>query len=144
MDNQFYLVHKKILPDFIDDIIKIKDEIEEDGLSVSNACEKHNISRSTYYKYKDYVFKPIKNSTSKAIISFRALNVKGVLNSVLAVFAESNANIVTLNQDVPIKDYAFITVTIDISKINIQFDSLLNKIKNIDNIKKVELIAFEG
>lgn len=144
MENQFYLVDKRLLPDFIDDIIKIKEEIEDDGLSVSTACEKHNISRSTYYKYKDYVFKPIKNSNSKAIISFRALNVKGVLSSALSVFAESNANIITLNQDMPINDYAFITITIDISKINVHFDELLNKIKNIENIKKVELIAFEG
>ncbi len=144
MNNQYYLVNKKLLPDFIDEIIKIKEEIEEDGLSVSQACEKHNISRSTFYKYKDYVFKPIETKTTKAIISFRALNIKGVLSKVLTAFADANANIITLNQDMPIKDYAYITITIDISEINIEFDELLNTIKNLDNIKKVELIAFEG
>ena len=144
MENQYYLVNKKILPDFIDEIIKIKEEIEEEGLSVSQACENHKLSRSTYYKYKDLVFKPIKNTNSKAIISFRALNVQGVLSTVLAEFAKANANIITLNQDMPIKDYAFITITIDISKINVQFDELINNIKQLENIKKVELIAFEG
>ena len=110
MNKQYYLVNKKILPDFIDEIIKIKEEIEEEGISVSTACEKHNISRSTYYKYKDLVFKPIQNVTNRAIISFRALNVKGVLSNVLTEIANLNANVITLNQDMPINDYAFITI----------------------------------
>ena len=144
MNNQYYLVNKKILPEFIDEVIKIKEEIEEEGLSVSTACEKHNLSRSTYYKYRDYVFKPIQNTASKAIISFRALNVKGVLSTVLSQVASVNANIITLNQDMPIKDYAFITLTIDVSKISVGLDELIDKLKQLENVKKVELIAFEG
>lgn len=144
MDKQYYLVNKKILPDFIDEIIKIKEEIEEESISVSTACERHNISRSTYYKYKDLVFKPIQNITNKAIISFRALNVKGVLSNVLTEIANLNANVITLNQDMPINDYAFITITIDISQLNVEFYEFIEKIKAIDNVRKVEIIAFEG
>lgn len=144
MDRQFYLVNKKILPDFIDEVITIKEEIEQEGISVSTACEKHNISRSTYYKYKDLVFKPIKNITSKAIISFKALNVKGVLSNVLTEVANLNANVITLNQDMPINDYAFISLTIDISELNCEFYQLIEKIKQIENVRKVEIIAFEG
>ena len=58
--------------------------------------------------------------------------------------ASVNANIITLNQDMPIKDYAFITLTIDVSKISVGLDELIDKLKQLENVKKVELIAFEG
>lgn len=144
MNHQYYLVNKKILPPFFETVLKIKEEIEEDGISVSTACENHKLSRSTYYKYKDYIYKPIQNNSTKAIISFRALNTQGVLSNVLNVLASTNSNIITLNQDMPVQDYAFLTITIDVSQANKTLEEIIELIKNLENIKKVELIAFEG
>ncbi len=144
MNDEYYLVNKRILPDFFETVVKIRDEIEETNISVSEACLKYDISRSTYYKYKDYIFKPNKSFNNKAIIGFHTFNKKGILSSILKMIAEYNGNVITLNQDMPIHDDAYITITIDIKELTIELKELIERLKATESVKKVELIAFEG
>lgn len=143
--SEMYLVDQKMLPDFIEKILKIKEDLASDSsLNVSDACKQEGISRSTFYKYKDLVFKASKNMTCKAILSFKALNETGVLSNVLMLLASYNANIITVNQEMPINNYAFITITLDITNLNVTMDEVINGLKSKKFIRKVELIAFEG
>ena len=144
MKDEFYLINKKILPDYFDAVVKIREELATTKESISTLCEKYNISRSTFYKYKDYIFKPMKSHTNKVMIGLFALDERGVLSEVLNVIAKANANVLTLNQEMPIHDTAYITITIDTLEINKELDVLLNEIRSIEKIKAVDLIAFEG
>ena len=54
--NEYYIVHKSILPTYFDQVIKTREQINNKKISVSDACKANGISRSTYYKYKDYIF----------------------------------------------------------------------------------------
>ena len=60
------------------------------------------ISRSAFYKYKDAV-QPFNDMKAEHIITFYCMlkDNTGVLSSVLAVFAASGANILTINQSIP-------------------------------------------
>ena len=144
MKDEYYLINKKILPEYFDAVIKIREELQTSSNNISLLCEKYNVSRSTYYKYKDYVFRPMKNHTNKVIIGIFAFDERGVLSEILNIIAKANANILTLNQEMPIHDVAYITITIDALDLNIEIDELINRIRKSEKIKAVELIAFEG
>ena len=56
-NNEYLIVHKSILPEYFDQVIAARELIVERDYSVTEACKLNNISRSTYYKYKDYILR---------------------------------------------------------------------------------------
>ena len=52
----FYLVREEILPEAIKKTIKVKEILKRGEIrTINEAVEKMGLSRSAYYKYKDYV-----------------------------------------------------------------------------------------
>ena len=55
--NTFYLVREEILPEAIKKTIKVKEILKRgEARTINEAVEKMGLSRSAYYKYKDFVF----------------------------------------------------------------------------------------
>lgn len=54
MSDTFYIINKKVLPNCFEKVIKIKKMVNE-GAKIIDACKAVDLSRATYYKYKDYV-----------------------------------------------------------------------------------------
>ena len=54
-NKEFYIVDKRILPKSIQNVIKVNDLILKTKMSKYSAIKKVGISRSTYYKYKDFI-----------------------------------------------------------------------------------------
>lgn len=53
----FYLVREEILPEAIKKTIKVKEILKRGEIkTINEAVEKMGLSRSAYYKYKDFVF----------------------------------------------------------------------------------------
>ncbi len=143
MDSSLLLVHKSILPENYFQVIEARELIENDNISVSLACKKVGISRNTYYKYKDYVFRPKGDIGRKAIISFKVDDNKGVLSNILKAIYAKNANIIAINQEAPIHNVAFIVITIDITELNAPFEEVIESLKKIKDIKAVNVISYE-
>ncbi|HAQ39909.1 MAG TPA: hypothetical protein DCM73_03110, partial [Clostridiales bacterium] len=102
------------------------------------------ISRSTYYKYKDYVFSPSENSIGrKAVISMMLRHEKGVLSSVLNYMSVENANILTINQSIPINGKASVNLSLDISDINKSIDDIIAELKKVKGVSGVKLLSIE-
>lgn len=137
------LVSKDILPDYFDKVLEAKSLIENSGLSVTEACEKENISRSTYYKYRDKVSLPNESAYKRAIFNFKVDNTPGVLSALLNTVYYHKGNVLSINQEVPLHNTAYISVMIDIKDLNIQIDELINEFKKVPHIKKAELIDYE-
>ena len=144
MKDEYFLINKKALPEYYELVLKAKEDLDINGGKVSDVCIKYNISRSTFYKYKDYVFRPIKNVSNKVQLGIHTKDEKGILSQILSVIAKCNGNVLTLNQDMPIHEDAYITITINIIDLSIEIDELIKEIKNINGINAVDLIAFEG
>lgn len=143
MSEEFLIVSKRILPAFLDEVIKCRELVEVKGMSVSEACKLVSISRSTYYKYKDAVYEMNKKELQKAIISCSLEDKKGVLSNVLNNLFNIKANIITINQNMPINQIAFITITIDIKDLSVTIDELINAIKGVEGVKQASLVAIE-
>ena len=143
MNEEFILVNKKILPDYFEKVIKARQKIEGEDRSITEVCKELEISRSTYYKYKDYIAYPPKNITKRAIFAFKVEDTPGVLSSILSYIGKCKGNILTINQDMPIHDLAYITLMVNIEKIEIRLDTLLFNLRNIENVRSVEVLGYE-
>ena len=68
-NSNYYLVREEILPEAIKKTIKVKELLKKGEVrTINEAVEKLNLSRSAYYKYKDYVF-PFYEASKEKIVS---------------------------------------------------------------------------
>ena len=143
INKDFLIIDRSILPPCYEQVVKAVKLVEQEGKNVSNVCKELGISRSTYYKYKDKVFEMSMSYDRKAIISVRAEHEKGVLSNVLNYIATYQGNILTINQEMPIHNIAYITVTIETKDLTVSVYELTAKLKTISKVKEVSLLAFE-
>lgn len=73
----------------------------------------------------------------------KTLNCKGILSNVLNIIATHEGNVLTINQDLPIQNIAYISIMIEIDKLNITLPKFIEEIKSIKEIKNVEILAIE-
>ncbi len=143
MINDYYIVHKSILPDYFDLVVEARDLILEENESVSNACKKVNISRSTFYKYKDYIFKPSKEYGKRVLLHYTLDNLSGCLSNILNYVANQKGNIVAIHQEAPIRNRAYVTMTIDIIEMQKTLSELIDGLRGLSHVITVDLVAVE-
>ncbi|UZW15662.1 ACT domain-containing protein [Clostridium pasteurianum] len=145
MKNKYLLVNTKVLPDVFEKVMEVKDLINlKKARDISEAVKIVGISRSTYYKYKDCVFPVSETTKSTKVAIYLLLGHKtGTLSRILDKMAENHANILTINQDIPINNAANVSITFDIYNLKIKLEQLLEDIKNTENVIKADLIAME-
>ncbi len=145
MIKKYLIVNKKILPEVYERVIEARNMINEgNAKGISEAVKKVGISRSTYYKYKDYVFSPSENSIGrKAVVALMLKNEKGVLSYVINEISKSNANILTINQNIPISGKASVNLSLDVSDIDLSIEDMLANLKKIPGVSVARLIAIE-
>ena len=110
---KYYLVEAGVLPEVFTKVTEARELLETGEVrTVADAVERVGISRSAFYKYKDSVM-PFRDMRQGSIVTFNALlrDKKGVLSSLLAIFADSGANILTINQSIPTNGTAFVTIS---------------------------------
>lgn len=145
MLKKYLIVSKKILPDVYEKVIEARNLINDGNVKgISEAVKKVGISRSTYYKYKDYVFSPSENSIGrKAVITMMLRHEKGVLSNVLNYISSAKASILTINQSIPINGKASVSVSLDISDIEQSIDDIIMEMKKIKGVSTVKLLSIE-
>ena len=143
--DKFYLVQEDILPEAIKKTIKVKEILKLGEVkTINEAVEKMDLSRSAYYKYKDYVFEFSQMSNGrKATFNMIIGHEKGVLSNILNLISEYQGNILTIDQGIPINNLANLSLTIDISSMKIELSEMLENLKKLDYVDRVEFIAME-
>ncbi|MBQ3253328.1 MAG: ACT domain-containing protein [Acholeplasmatales bacterium] len=142
MTDDYYVIHKKVLPDYFEKVIQIK-EIIGLGTNISDACKQVGLSRSTFYKYKDYVNRPSMKVGKRIILSLKLVDEPGALSNILNEVASKNANVLAINQEVPIHNIAFVTLTIAILNLDISVQNFVNELRRGKNVIDVLLLAVE-
>ena len=94
-------------------------------------------------KYKDYIFRPSKNSGHKAIFVLKTIDEKGMLSQILKVIYDKQGNIISINQDTPLDGTAYITLAIDVSDLNSSIEQLKETMTTINGVKSVDIMGVE-
>ena len=139
----FYLVREEILPEAIKKTIKVKEILKRGEVrTINEAVEKMGLSRSAYYKYKDFVLPFYEASINKIVsVSFVLDNKQGVLSNVLNMISEDKGNVLTINQGIPLQGVAVATISIETKNMNIDLEALLDKLRLVNGVRRLEVIG---
>ena len=144
LDN-YLIIHKDILPDYYSKILDAKHMLAEGkAKDVSQAVKLAGISRSTFYKYKDYIFEPSDiYENRKAVLNVILNHEPGVLSAVLGCISDAKGSVLTISQSIPIHNVATVTITIETDSLETSLPQLLGAIEDTPGVENAKLIAVE-
>ena len=140
---KYYIVEASALPEVFLKVAEAKRLLSTgEASTVNEATRMTDISRSAFYKYRDAVL-PFQNMMTGRIITFQLLlhDEPGLLSGVLDVFAQSRANIITINSIVPTNGTAVVTISAETMDLTIQLEELLRQLRSTHGIIKAEVLA---
>ncbi|QSZ27413.1 ACT domain-containing protein [Aceticella autotrophica] len=142
-DSKFYIIREEILSEVLKKTLKVKELIESGEVkTVNDAVKKVGMSRSAFYKYRDYVFPFSKFSKGKIItLSLLLEHSPGVLSAILDIIAALRGNVITINQSMPSMGIAGVSLSIDTQYMEISIETLLNNIESQKGVRKVEILG---
>lgn len=144
-DQNFYIVDKSVLPEIFLKVMEVKNLLESGKeKTVQDAVNKVGISRSAFYKYRDAVYPLYENTRGKTVTFLLFLDhTKGLLSAILNGIASEGANILTINQTIPINRIANVTITIETNEMKGDLASLVKKVESQSGVQSLKIIARE-
>jgi chorismate mutase len=145
MDNgsTYFLVDSIVLPEVFSKVIEVKKILGLGRIkTVNDAVKEVGMSRSAYYKYKDFIFPFYETSRGRVITLFFVVeDFSGILSSIINKIAKAKANIITINQNVPINGLADVTISIETSGMTGEIRELMEEIGEIEGVRRQEILA---
>jgi chorismate mutase len=137
------LVDVSVLPDVFAKVIEVKKILSSGAAkTVNEAAAQVGVSRSAYYKYKDYVFPFYESSRGKIITLNLVLeDFSGILARIIKSIAKAKGNIVTINQNIPINGLADVTISIETNEMVKDIKDLMDEIKKIEGVRRQVILA---
>ena len=112
------------------------------GQTVNDAVSAVGLSRSAFYKYRDHVFPFYETSRGRVItLYFTVEDFSGILSRIINKIAKAKANIITINQSMPINGLADVTISISTTGMTMELEKLMESIAEIEGIRKQQILA---
>ena len=139
----YYIVDAEALPEIFRKVVDARRMLDTgEAETVNQAVQLAVISRSAFYKYKDAV-RPFQDMLHGRIVTFQIMlkDEPGILSHVLNLFAGSGANILTINQGIPINGCAVVTVNAETSGLEGSLQELLARLNGAEGVLRGEILA---
>ena len=140
---KYYLAEASALPEGFVEVTEAKSLLETgEARTVAEAVDRAGLSRSAFYKYKDAIA-PFRDLRRDSIMTFHVMlhDKPGMLTSVLSIFTESRANILTINQSIPANGVALVTVSVTAENLIVSSDELLANLRSVPGVISVDIMA---
>lgn len=134
--HKYYIVQDTALPEVLIKCVKAKEFLSSGvAKTVSDAVALAEISRSAFYKYKDLV-SPFNDMSLGHVITFSMIlrDEPGVLSGILSHFAESGANVLTIDQTIPSGGRAPVTISADTVGMSADIDEFIERAREIPGV----------
>lgn len=139
----YYIVESASLPEIFHKVVEARRLLDTgEADTVNRAVQMTGISRSAFYKYKDAVW-PFQDMLHGRIITFQIMmkDEPGILSAVLNLFADSGANILTINQGIPLNGCAAVNISVETSAMRVTMTELLESIAAQTGVLRSEILA---
>lgn len=145
MSDKYFVVKQKALPEVLLKVVEAKRLLEaERVMTVQEATEAVDISRSSFYKYKDDIFPFHENARGKTITFIMQIEDEpGLLSNVLGLIADYHANILTIHQTIPINGIASITMSVEILPISGDSSEMIERMEAQTGVHYVKILSGE-
>lgn len=140
---KYYIVEAKALPEVFLKVARAKWLMETGQIAtVNEATREVGISRSAFYKYRDAIA-PFQDLLSGRILTFQFLlrDVTGLLSSILSIFAQFGANILTIHQTIPTNGSASVTISAQTTGMEQSAEELLRTLGKMQGVISAEILA---
>lgn len=140
---KYYIVEASALPKVFLKVAEAKRLLSTgEAATVNEATQMTDISRSAFYKYRDVVL-PFQNMMTGRIITFQLLlqDEPGILSSILGLFADNKANIITINSIVPTNGCAIVTISAETTEVATSLEELLRILRQTHGVFKADVLA---
>lgn len=140
---KFYIVEASALPEIFLKVAQARELIQTgEAKTVNEATHIVGISRSAFYKYRDMVL-PFENMMNGRVITLQLLlhDTPGQLSLILNLFAQRQANILTINSIVPTNGCAVVTISAETMDLTEPIEELLREMNQTSGVIKAEVLA---
>lgn len=144
-NSQLIVAEADVLPEVFTKVIEVKKLMAQKGeKSFASACKRVGISRSAYYKYKDSVF-PYEELFTRRIVNLYLLlsDSPGVLSSALSFLHNLNANILTVNQSIPVDGAAAVNISLRLTGDSEHEVDSFYSITELNGVLEVKILSAE-
>ena len=133
------------MPDIFEKVLLVKKLIASGKeKSSASACKAVGISRSAFYKYKDYVYSYEEKLTQRIIsISTVLHDEPGILAGFISHLHSLNANILTVNQSIPVDGVASVTISLRLTENSQDIMGLKNILSRLRGVVELKIISGE-
>ena len=143
--SEYYVVKQKAVPEVLLKVVEAKKLLESGkAATIQDAVEKVDISRSSFYKYKDDIF-PFHDNTQGTTITL-SLSIDdepGLLSDLLKVIADLGANILTIHQSIPINGVASLSISVQVLSTTSDVSRMLEAMEEEKGVRNVKILARE-
>ena len=137
----YLLDDMSVLPEVYVKVIEAKGYLQSgEAANASQAAKMAGISRSAYYKYKDKIFEYSEQGDDVTTINAKLQDNAGVLSSVMNELYLAGANILAVNQSIPVNNIADVSITVSFAQSGHMTDEVIEKIKSVGGVKSAELV----
>ncbi len=136
-ERRFLLVDAEVLPDVFLKVLQAKELLASGAVgNISLAARQAGISRSAFYKYKDYVFDAETGRETLTVIA-TLLDRTGALQGLLSGISAAGASIVTITQSRPENGTAQVEVTVRTGTMQMSVEEMLLKLARQPHVVEV-------
>jgi len=143
--DQYFIVKKKAVPEVLLKVVEAKRLLDSERvMTVQEATDAVEISRSSFYKYRDDIFPFYENTRGKTITFMLQMDDRpGLLSQVLNQVAKSESNILTIHQSIPINGIALLTLSVEILPQSDSASTMMGAIEAMEGIHYMKLVSRE-
>ena len=143
LETKFLLVATEVLPEIFSKVVKAKTLLAQGkAKNASQASQLAGISRSAFYKYKDFVFS-YERHMSDNIITFNItlIDSPGNLSLLLSDLYSWGVNVLTINQSIPTDGVAPVSISMRTNDVKITDSELTEKILSVEGVVSAKQVS---
>lgn len=140
---EYYLVDRSLLPEVFQKVVEANIALKTGrAKTAAEAAQSVGLSRSAFYKYKDGV-RPFYEAARGRVITFHLMldDQPGVLSNLLQLMAQSGANLLTINQSIPMSGQASVTIAARTNDLTGTVEDLMAEAAKLEGVHRIEIVA---
>lgn len=133
---KYLLIEAKVLPEVFTKVMQAKMLLSRGkAKNASQAAQMAGISRSAFYKYKDSIFLYDERVNENIVSFYLTLEDRpGVLSNLLAEFYKLGANVITVNQNIPVDGVAIASVSVRTADATRSRSQILDMLEGLEGV----------
>ena len=144
-NDEVYLVSKRALPKVLVKVAEVKRMLAKNrNMTVQEATDALSLSRSSFYKYKDDVQPFHETSRGKTVnVLLQVSDEPGILSAILSEVAGCRANVLTIQQSIPIGGMASVALGFEMLPETAELSELEDRITALNGVQRLQVLGVE-